>query len=72
MKDNLEQIKECRNVEGELSYLANQAIGAIKTEAGQSQSYCRLCQRWQWPGKLCKKAIVCDSDSQTNDTAWTG
>ena len=60
MKDNLEQIKECRTVEGELSYLAKQADAIRRTDAGQKQSYCLLCQRWQWQDKLCKEAIVAD------------
>ncbi len=58
MKDNLEQIKECRSGANKHGYLTAHEVADIWLQEGQAQVYCLLCQRWRWLNNLCGNAIA--------------
>ena len=70
MKDNIEQIKECRNVQGKLGYLAWHYAGKRRAAKGQSQVYCLLCQRWKWSDKLCESALLRTANTDPITQEW--
>ncbi len=80
MKDNLEQIKECRSGENKHGYLMAHVIADRRLREGQAQVYCLLCQRWRWDDDLCGNAkafapphqdpITREWDTLEEDEAW--
>ncbi len=80
MKDNLEQIKECRSGANKHGYLMAHVIADRRLQEGQAQFYCLLCQRWRWDDDLCENArvfapphqdpIAREWDTPEEDEAW--
>ncbi len=80
MKDNIEQIKECRSGANKHGYLMARVIADRRLQEGQAQVYCLLCQRWRWQDTLCENAkafpslrqdpITREWDTPEEDEAW--